>query len=93
MEAMVQALLAARGWLFPAGMCVWMALHSLSGFGVGHSAPSLCAPVQGQHLVSCQGEPLLGVSTNMSWWSAHADSCPLSAIPEQDPAGSAAAPF
>lgn len=77
-------------------MCVWMALCSSVGFGVSHSALSLCAPVQEQHLVSCpacQRETLLGASTNIRWWFAHADSCPLSAIPEQDLPGSAAAPF
>lgn len=75
-------------------VCGWHSTHS-GGFGVGHSAPSLCALVQGQHLVSCPGcqrEPLLAASTNMRWWSAHADSCPLSAISEQDPPGSAALP-
>lgn len=65
---------------------------------------SLCAPAQELHSVPyrgypyvCWGETLPGASTNMrvgrASLSAHADPHPLSAIPEQDPPGSAPALF
>lgn len=70
---MVQALLvlmdssSQQGWRL-GDVCGWQSTHSV-GFGVGHSALSLCAPVQEQHLVSCPGcqrEALLGASTDIN---------------------------